>query len=328
MRLAGCVLVCLALAGGPARAEQAFDLEPGTRVLAPIQFRQLSVLPVIESGAATPSANYLTLSDGLKQKLVAVREVAGGGQVNRVEVNNGSKQALLLLGGEVILGGQQDRVLGQDTLLAPGETAMVEVFCVEHGRWSGRRGFDQTAGKMADGKIRSTAKFKKSQQEVWDKVAEKAQALKGQTATGTYRTVAEGAAGEAAVKPYREAVRGALDKLPEKARLIGLIAAINGRVTSVDVFGSPALFAAYRDRLLESIFVSAADVPAAATPAAPPSAAQVRGFIEEAEKAPEKEVDNKALSTTLQKRGKATGKSELKPKAGGKAVYKSYNAME
>src|SRR5438067_804779 len=98
----------------PALAEQqAFDLEPGTKVLAPIRFRQLAIFPVVQAGAAVDNAQYLTLADGLARKLVRVTEHAGRAQVNQVTVANLSDRPLLLLGGEVILGGQQDRILGK-----------------------------------------------------------------------------------------------------------------------------------------------------------------------------------------------------------------------
>src|SRR5579859_5768768 len=120
------------------------------QLLQPIQFKQLVVFPVSHR-SGTVSAQYLTLTDGVKQKLVMVTEHGQGGTVNRVQVKNSSDKPLLLLGGEVILGGQQDRILGKDTVVPAHETLVVEVFCVEHGRWNGRREF--TAGDaLADSK--------------------------------------------------------------------------------------------------------------------------------------------------------------------------------
>src|SRR5262249_9447907 len=136
--------VCCGWAGlsvADARAQQStseFDLDPSTNVLAPIQYKHLAVFPVVKKGgAAQARADYLTLAEGLKSKQVRVTEHTGGGQVNRVRIDNRSQRPLLVLGGEVILGGQQDRVIGKDTIVPPGQQVSMDVFCVERGRWKG-----------------------------------------------------------------------------------------------------------------------------------------------------------------------------------------------
>ena len=49
---------------------------------------------------------------------------------------NNSKRPLLLLAGEIVTGGKQDRVIGKDRIV-PAESDPVDlsVFCVEPGRW-------------------------------------------------------------------------------------------------------------------------------------------------------------------------------------------------
>src|SRR5581483_1267888 len=175
------LVVCSLFAALPSAALAeggAFDLAPGQKVLAPIQFKQLTIFPVVQQAAApVDTTQYLTLADGLKARLVKVTEDKGGAQVNRVTVANLSAKPLLLLGGEVILGGQQDRILGKDTILPAHEEMSLEVFCVEHGRWSGHGGFTASGG-IVDGKARLRARFESNQQAVWDEVAKKNAALK------------------------------------------------------------------------------------------------------------------------------------------------------
>src|ERR1700722_2006335 len=59
-----------------------------------------------------------------------------GAQVNRLVLVNNSKRPLLLLAGEIVSGGKQDRVIGKDRII-PAESDPVDlsVFCVEPGRW-------------------------------------------------------------------------------------------------------------------------------------------------------------------------------------------------
>lgn len=68
--------------------------------------------------------------------------------VNRLLVVNRADKPLYLMPGEILLGGDQDRTIGQELVIAPSpEPVPVEVFCVEHGRW-GRRDREELAGYM------------------------------------------------------------------------------------------------------------------------------------------------------------------------------------
>jgi ARG and Rhodanese-Phosphatase-superfamily-associated Protein domain len=328
------LVVCALAVGIPVAAlgqGAAFDLAPGQKVLAPIQYQQLTVFPVVQLAAAAgvDKTQYLTLAEGLKAKTVTVSEDKGGAQVNRVTVANHSPRPLLLLGGEIILGGQQDRILGKDTILPPGEEMSLEVFCVEHGRWSGQREFSSSGG-LVESKARLRAKFDSNQQEVWDEVRKKNAALKADPATGTYRNLATGAEGEAAMKPYREHVRAALDKLPESKQMIGVVAAVNGRVTSVEIFANPALFAAYRDKILDSLFVTVADVPVAAQPAPAPAAQEIRAFMKQADDAKDEQVLASKRAKTIENKGKSVVKSKvtIDGAPADKPVYQSYQRAE
>src|SRR5690349_20085059 len=85
------VLVCDTLAhAGPG------PLGVDNKLLAPIQFKQLTVFPVVRK-AGGADKQYLTLSEGVQKKLVMVSEHGQGGTVNQVQVKNDSDRPLLLL---------------------------------------------------------------------------------------------------------------------------------------------------------------------------------------------------------------------------------------
>jgi hypothetical protein len=195
--------------------------------------------------------------------------------VNSVRVTNRSGKPLLLVGGEMILGGQQDRIIGRDQLVPPHSTAVVSVFCVEHGRWSGAGHFG-AAGGIVDSDVRARAMVAQDQQQVWDEVAQKAARLKAPTPTGTYRAVDEKA--KTSIRPGREAIAAELGK---RSDVVGLAAAIDGRVVSVDVFATPELLAQYRDRILDAALIEAQSLEAKPA-AAPPTPAAVQSFLDRA----------------------------------------------
>jgi len=322
------VLALFGVARG-AVADEGLGLSPGQKLLSPITYRQLALFPIVQTALATDKTQYLTLTEGLKGKVVTVAELGGGGSVNTLLVTNKSLKPLLILGGEVVLGGQQDRILGQDTIVPAHEEMRVQVFCVEHGRWSGGRQFSAAQG-MADTKMRVRAKYRADQSQVWAEVAKKNAAHGAAPSTGTYRNLATGDEGKKALDPYRSAVGGALDKLPEKAKVVGVVAAVNGRVTSVELFGKPELFAAYKDKLLDSIYMGAADAPVD-TKAEAPKPAAVGEFMKKAKVAPAHKVNESAAATTEAQKGEGVMGSSVKTKSAPPAaapVYESYQADE
>jgi len=113
------------------------------------------LFPVVASSQQDTSA-FLTLDEGLSsgEVMVSEQDAAGlartrdsqrrpmpttpaGPAVNQLVLVNRSKRPLVLLAGELVSGGKQDRIIAKDRIVAPGaEPLPLDVFCVEHGRWS------------------------------------------------------------------------------------------------------------------------------------------------------------------------------------------------
>lgn len=139
--------------GAPGRV----TLDKTRSIGAPTAYRNLTLFPVYSSSARAAD-NLVTLDEGLKAKTIKVKESTQGGDVNTLYVTNTGKKAAYLMAGEVVLGGQQDRCLGRDVIVPPGKHDLaVTVFCVEHGRWSGRHEFGETALTVAGADIRASA---------------------------------------------------------------------------------------------------------------------------------------------------------------------------
>src|SRR5579864_3007579 len=123
------------------------------KILAPITHGDLTIFPVV-SAKSHDTSDFITLDEGIRSGEVVVTEVGNlhstmrrrppyqtrpyqGAEVNRLVLVNNSKHPLILLAGEVVTGGKQDRVVGKDRIV-PAESDPVDlsVFCVEHGRWT------------------------------------------------------------------------------------------------------------------------------------------------------------------------------------------------
>src|SRR5580765_7674979 len=159
------------------------------KILAPISHGDLTIFPVV-STKVHDTSDFITLDEGIRSGEVVVTEAghlhstmrrrppyvpvrpAGGPEVNRLVLVNNSKHPLILLAGEVVTGGKQDRVVGKDRIV-PAESDPVDlsVFCVEHGRWTETSAkFDTHASVMLQPSVRGKAMAEKDQQKVWDEV--------------------------------------------------------------------------------------------------------------------------------------------------------------
>jgi hypothetical protein len=321
----------------------------GTRTLgAPKSFKNLTLIPIYDS-AAKSTNTYMTLDEALKAKLVSVKEKKQGGEVNELLLTNKGSKPVYLMAGEVVLGGQQDRCVGQDTVVKPGaKNLSLTVFCVEHGRWAGRSDFSSTAMTVASADVRNEAQnaaFMKAkpaamvarvaspvnvapgtpatqvaqggfrvnsvvsghqdysrgrnlndraqtatlagvdavssgQSQIWNKVAAKNERFKTQNGTGTYRKLLqmEGDSARSGIQPYIKALSGSMGK---DAKLVGVVAAVNGQIVAADTFNDPALFQKLWPKLLRSYASDAAEnAPSSkAKPAPAVTAARARDFI-------------------------------------------------
>jgi len=145
------------------------------KILAPITHGDLTVFPVV-SAKVHDTSDFITLDEGIRSGEVVVTEVGNlhstmrrrppyqtrtyqGAEVNRLVLVNNSKHPLILLAGEVVTGGKQDRVVGKDRIV-PAESDPVDlsVFCVEHGRWTESSAkFDTHASVMLQPSVRMKA---------------------------------------------------------------------------------------------------------------------------------------------------------------------------
>ena len=106
----------------------------------PYKFQNLQLYPIraneVFRAHHRKNPKYVTLKDALEKNKVAITEKSAGGSVNTLYIENVSRDTIIVLSGEVVQGGKQDRVIAQDFVLYPRSGKKdVSVFCVEHGRW-------------------------------------------------------------------------------------------------------------------------------------------------------------------------------------------------
>ena len=272
----------------------------GYKVLEPIRHGNLTVFPVIAAKSYS-TIEFLTLDEGLRSGEVIVAEAGSvqglirrqptngirhdGAEVNRLVLVNNSKRPLLLLAGEIVTGGKQDRVIGKDRIVTPESDPIdLSVFCVEPGRWvatSEHFGASEAMyGKnvlhgspqppmamMAQPSVRAKAMADKDQNAIWSEVNKQKAAItvavagvapQAQTEmaqTSSYARVNENAEVkkqvDAVAKPIEQSYQSLIRQLRDR-NAVGVVVAVNGRVIWADVFASTDLLEKYWPKLVRS----------------------------------------------------------------------------
>jgi len=285
--------------------------EGNWRLLDPVTYENITIFPVVSSFMQDTSP-FLTLDEGLSSgevivseqgaaglartrdgRPVAVPQYNTGASVNQLVLINRSKRPLLLLAGELVSGGKQDRIIGKDRIVPVGsEPLPLDVFCVEHGRWTGASSQFGASKTIVHPSVREQAAVAQDQQEVWNAVrsgtlakaapppssagspgavASEAYAprittesiqvtIDGAAPTQAYAKIYEGGRVGASVDGFAEDLRRRFDRATlglKGERVVGVVVAYGGDVAWSDIFASGELFEHYWSKLLRSYAVEA-----------------------------------------------------------------------
>ncbi len=234
------------------------------RLSGPYTHKNLSIF-LIHSKTTTRTKSFLTLQEALEQKKVVVYETQS---VNELAIENLSSEEVYVQAGDIVKGGQQDRMMGVDFIVPPKSGRMpIAAFCVEHGRWSGRGNeragvFNSSADAVATREIKLAAKSANSQGAVWENVRIAQDKLSENVGTRVNSTVSasslqlaiENTRVRATADSYIKALVNIVDRNDD---VIGYVFAINGNVNSADVYSSNALFKKLWPKLLKANAVEA-----------------------------------------------------------------------
>jgi hypothetical protein len=261
MRTMTLSLALIALAADAARAESPEDWA----LSGPFTHQNMAVY-LIHGKDHLPGKKFLSLQEALEQKKAVVHET---GNVNLLAVENVSPDfELFIQAGDIVKGGQQDRVLASDVIV-PAKSGKVplDAFCVEAGRWQKRgeenvREFGFSGGQLPGKSLRLAVSSARQQGQVWDKVKEQQDRLSKKL----NRSVADPRSPSSLqltlenkeLKAKVDAYVSKLEKCAaDKRDVVGFAVAINGKLEGAEVYGSPALFQKMWPKLLHASAVSA-----------------------------------------------------------------------
>ena len=259
------------------------------RLSGPYTHNNLTVFLV--HGKDQTKKTFLTLQEALAQKKVRVYETK---DVNELAIRNLSNQDIYVQAGDIVRGGEQDRMISMDFIVPPKSGRMpIAAFCVESGRWNKRGNeeaavFSSSENSVALKEIKLAAKSSNSQQEVWENV-KVAQEKLGRNVGGSVQSSMsvsslELSVEDAKVKETTAAYINALAGiLKDKTDVIGYVFAINGQVNSADIYASHALFAKLWPKLIKASAVEAIAELQKGLEHKPVTGESVMGFLTESE---------------------------------------------
>jgi hypothetical protein len=267
----------LILPMGPGRS-MAGQVGSTYKVLSPISRGNLTIFPVV-ADRTHDTRGFLTLDEGVRSGEVVVTEAGGvrplirghqryiprdGAEVNRLVLVNNSDRPLILLAGEIVTGGKQDRVVGKDRIVPPKSDPIdLAVFCVEPGRWvASKYDFGSFHSQMAQPSVRRSAMADQDQQKVWSEVRAAAQSVEVGTSVGGLMGGTSSYAGvmdnvevkqrvDAVAVPLEQSYLGLMRELRER-NAVGVVVAVNDQLIWADIFASTGLLEKYWPKLIRS----------------------------------------------------------------------------
>lgn len=151
--------------------------------------------------------------------------------VERLRVTNTGEQPLLVLSGTLLTGGWQHRMVIGDVLVGRQSTSVIDVACVERGRWGGER--EQSREWMfAPSRVRSTAAMSPAQGRqgmTWSEV-DRYESVVGRSDTASLVN---------ALRRHDESDDRALRRSAPLPAQRGVVIAVGGLPIAIEVFDHP-----------------------------------------------------------------------------------------
>jgi hypothetical protein len=213
----------------------------------------MTVLPLFDRVAH--SLSYVTLNQAQAAGTIRVSEISESGSVPELEVENRGKDHVLLFDGEEVAGAKQNRVFNTSILVAAKSMVRVPVSCTERGRWAYRQRDFRPSGNVMAAKMRArkmeyvrasleaSHSFAGAQGAVWHDVDE---------LHADFGSSSPTAAMEDAFRTRKADLDGFVRGSRPVDGQVGMIVAVDGKLTGMDYLSNPIAFRAFYPKLIRS----------------------------------------------------------------------------
>ena len=168
------------------------------RLANPIIIHSLGIIPLVaEEKVAIPKLDLL--EEALIKGTVTITETSESGEVPFLKLDNTGHDPLLILEGEELVGGKQNRIVNTSIVILGGMVIKIPVSCMEAGRWASRREDFASGEAVFPAKSRARQKesvsynllregnYRSDQGRVWDQVSLSLHQMSAASPTADFR---------------------------------------------------------------------------------------------------------------------------------------------
>jgi len=212
----------------------------------PVVHRDFQVFPLILRRDSTHQ-DIRTLDEALAHDWITLRE-HDAARVSGIRVRNDSKYAVFLMAGEMLSGGQQNRILQADVLLGPlAEFIDVPVYCIEKERWAGERTAFTSSKRLAEPSLRMKTGRVDAQESIWDEIDTQLKKARIQTPTRAYEQIYKDRKVDKELRTLAQAFKG----VPQR-QVVGAVMVSGHQIRGCELFADPDLFARLWPKIIRS----------------------------------------------------------------------------
>ena len=216
--------------------------------------KNLTIFPVTLK-VTENTTQYTSLDEALENKWIKISEV-NSGSVPELRLEVFREVPMFFMAGEVVTGAKQDRILQSDLLFRGKAGAfIIPVYCVESGRWVHESESFSPGKTLGSKNVRQAAAMKKGQTTVWDEVASKNYEMAADTDTSKFQANYDSTKYKDLSPEYFDALRDI--PLIRDGKAVGVVIAINGKITSADVFANADIFKSLWPKVLKASVMDA-----------------------------------------------------------------------
>jgi hypothetical protein len=231
----------------------------------PFEHENLTVFLVHGPDQPT-NTTFTPLQEAMERMFVKVYETR---DVNELAIENlSTNEEVFVQAGDIVKGGQQDRVLAVDLILpARSGKIPIDAFCVDQGRWA-QRGAEQadqfsiSSNMLPNRDLRIATRAEPSQTKVWEEVDAATSKIRAETSTvaippnagASLQLALEDKNVQESTAPYESKL---LSIVEGESNVIGFAFVINNSLNTAEVYASSAMFKRFWPKLLKTAALEA-----------------------------------------------------------------------
>lgn len=229
----------------------------------PVTRGALTFFPLL--APSSPDGDYVAGPVADEKGLLDFTELNEAAAVSELLITNRGQMPVLIIEGETLRGAKQHRTINVSVLLPAAERSVVDVSCIEAGRWSsetpmGRAGY-HAPSSLRRSKTESVSmarrlhgSAKSDQGRVWEEVDDAAERLDAPSESASLLHVYD---------TREQSLSDLVDDLDPEPDQVGVVVAVGDEVRGLDSFDRADTFAAYWPSLRAGYAVDGLDVEAA-----------------------------------------------------------------